>query len=227
MWEWIRTAEAAELIFYGIMVGLILAWLVLRFALKLPKTSVVLEYVESGLIAVLLALVIRTFLVQAFKIPSGSMESTLLVDDHLLVNKFLYGTRIPFTDKDFLRFRDPRHGDIIVFRYPQNPRRDFIKRCIGVPGDTIEVKDKELYVNGQLQVEPYVLHRDLAVYPRASGSPRDNFGPVTVPADSYFMMGDNRDFSADSRFWGFLPRKLIKGKAWVIYWPIPRWRMVK
>jgi signal peptidase I len=227
MWEWIKTAEAAELIFYGIMAALILAEVVLRFILRVAKTNVVLEYVDSGLIAVLLALVIRTFLVQAFKIPSGSMEDTLLVDDHLLVNKFLYGTHIPFTDKDILRFRDPKNGDIIVFKYPLNPRRDFIKRCIGVPGDVIEVKDKVLFINGKEQVEPYVLHRDLAVYPRSAGNPRDNFGPVTVPPDSYFMMGDNRDFSADSRFWGFLPRKLIKGKAWVIYWPIPRWRVVK
>ncbi len=227
MWDWLKMTEAAELIFYGILVALVLAEVVLRWVLRVPKTNIILEYVDSGLIAVLLALVIRTFLVQAFKIPSGSMESTLLVDDHLLVNKFLYGTRIPFTDKDVLRFRDPQNGDIIVFKYPQNPRRDFIKRCIGVPGDVIEVKDKKLFINGKEQIEPYVLHRDLAVFPQETGHPRDNFGPVTVPPDHFFMMGDNRDYSADSRFWGFLPRKLIKGKAWVIYWPIPRWRGVK
>jgi signal peptidase I len=227
MLDWIRTAEAAELIFYGILVGLVLAEVILRYVLKVAATNVILEYVDSGLIAVLLALVIRTFAVQAFKIPSGSMEDTLLIGDHLLVNKFIYGTQIPFTDKDVWRFTDPKRGEIIVFKYPQNPRRDFIKRCVGVPGDTIQVKDKTLYVNGQAQVEPYVIHRDLEVLPRATGSPRDNFGPVTVPQEAYFMMGDNRDFSADSRFWGFLPRKLIKGKAWVLYWPVTRWRAVK
>jgi signal peptidase I len=227
MLDWIRTAEAAELIFYGILVGLVLAEVILRYVLKVAATNVILEYVDSGLIAVLLALVIRTCAVQAFKIPSGSMEDTLLIGDHLLVNKFIYGTHIPFTDKDVWRFTDPKRGEIIVFKYPQNPRRDFIKRCIGVPGDTIEVKDKTLYVNGQAQVEPYVIHRDLEVLPRATGSPRDNFGPVKVPPEAYFMMGDNRDFSADSRFWGFLPRKLIKGKAWVLYWPVTRWRLVK
>jgi len=226
MIDWIRTAEAAELIFYGILVGLVLAEVLLRYILKVVKTNVILEYVDSGLIAVLLALVIRTFVVQAFKIPSGSMENTLLVGDHLLVNKFLYGTRIPFTDNEILRLRDPKRGDIIVFKYPLNPRRDFIKRCVGVPGDAIEVKDKTLYVNGQAQEGAYEIHRDLEVYPHETGNPRDNFGPVTVPSDSYFMMGDNRDYSADSRFWGFLPRKLIKGKAWVIYWPFTRWRGV-
>lgn len=227
MWEWIRTAEAAELIFYGLMVALILAEVVLRYLLRVDKSNIVLEYVDSGFIAIMLALVIRTFAVQAFKIPSGSMEDTLLIGDHLLVNKFVYGTRIPFTDKSIWHLRDPRRGDIIVFQYPENPRKDFIKRCVGVPGDVIEVKDKELFVNGVLQQEPYVIHRDLQVWPPQSREPRDYYGPVTVPADSYFMMGDNRDYSKDSRFWGFLPRRLIRGKAWVIYWPIPRWRAVK
>jgi signal peptidase I len=226
MWEWIRTSESAELIFYGLLVGLILAEILLRFIVKVAKTNVILEYVDSGFIAIILALVIRTFLVQAFKIPSGSMENTLLIGDHLLVNKCLYGTQIPFSENRLLKIRDPRRGDIIVFQYPGNTRRDFIKRCIGLPGDRIEVKNKTLYLNGEPQNESYATYRDLRVQP-PEVSPRDNFGPVTVPADNYFMMGDNRDFSADSRFWGFLPKKLIKGKAWVIYWPIDRWRVVQ
>ncbi len=226
MWEWIKTAEAAELIFYGLLVGLALAQVLLRYILKVAKTNIVLEYVDSGFIAILLALVIRILLIQAFKIPSGSMENTLLIGDHLLVNKCIYGTDIPFTDKTILKIRDPRRGDIIVFKYPEKPRRDFIKRCIGLPGDTLEIKDKVLYINGEPQNENYVTCRDIRILPREL-SVRDNFGPITVPPDNFFMMGDNRDFSADSRFWGFLPRKLIKGKAWVIYWPIPRWRAIR
>jgi len=212
--------------FYGLLVGLLLAEIVLRYILRVPKTNVVLEYVDSGFIAILLALVIRTLFIQAFKIPSGSMENTLLIGDHLLVNKCIYGTQIPWTDKRLLTIRDPKRGDIIVFKYPENPRRDFIKRCIGLPGDIVEVRNKTVYLNGQPQNEPYVTYRDLRVM-APEISPRDNYGPVTVPAGNYFMMGDNRDFSADSRFWGFLPKKLIRGKAWVIYWPIDRWRVVK
>lgn len=226
MWEWIKTAEAAELIFYGLLVGLTLAEIVMRFLLKVSKQNIVLEYVDSGFIAILLALVIRTLFLQAFKIPSGSMESTLLIGDHLLVNKFIYGTPVPFSDRRILKIRDPRRGEILVFRYPENPRKDFIKRCQGLPGDIVEIREKVLYVNGQPKQEPYTTFRDLRVLPPEL-SPRDHYGPVTVPADSFFMMGDNRDYSADSRFWGFLPRKLIKGKAWVIYWPIPRWRVIK
>lgn len=226
MWEWIKTAEAAELIFYGLLVGLTLAEIVMRFLLKVSKQNIILEYVDSGFIAILLALVIRTLFLQAFKIPSGSMESTLLIGDHLLVNKFIYGTPVPFSDRRILKIRDPRRGEILVFRYPENPRKDFIKRCQGLPGDIVEIREKVLYVNGQPKQEPYTTFRDLRVLPPEL-SPRDHYGPVTVPADSFFMMGDNRDYSADSRFWGFLPRKLIKGKAWVIYWPIPRWRVIK
>lgn len=226
MWDWIKTAEAAELVFYGLLVGLVLAEIVMRFLLKVSKQNIILEYVDSGFIAIILALIIRTLFLQAFKIPSGSMESTLLIGDHLLVNKFIYGTPLPFSDRRILKIHDPRRGEIIVFRYPENPRKDFIKRCQGLPGDVIEIRDKVLYVNGQPQQQPYTTFRDLRVLPPEL-SPRDNYGPVTVPAESFFMMGDNRDFSADSRFWGFLPRKLIKGKAWVIYWPVTRWRVIK
>lgn len=226
MLEWIKTAEAAELIFYGLLVGLTLAQIILRFVVKLPKTNIIMEYVDSGFIAIILALVIRTLFLQAFKIPSGSMESTLLIGDHLLVNKFVYGTTVPFTDKRILKIRDPRRGDIIVFKYPENPRRDFIKRCVGVPGDVIEVRDKVLYVNQLPQTEGYTTFRDMKILPPFI-SPRDNYGPVSVTANHFFMMGDNRDFSADSRFWGMLPQELIKGKAWVIYWPLLRWRVIR
>jgi signal peptidase I len=227
MWNWLRNVETAEVIFYGLMGGLVVAELLLRYVLKVAKDNLVLEYVDSGMAAILLAFVIRTFGVQAFKIPSGSMENTLLVGDHLLVNKFIYGTRIPGVEKPWLALRDPRCGDVIVFKYPEDPSRDFIKRCVGVPGDVVEIKEKSVYVNGRLQVEPLALHRDLAVLPRSGGSPRDFYGPVTVPADAYFMLGDNRDYSKDSRYWGFLPRKLIKGKAWAVYWPFDRWRVVR
>ena len=178
---------------------------------------IVREYAESILIAVLLALVIRTFIVQAFKIPSGSMEDTLAVGDHLLVNKFIYGTKIPLTDKQVLKIRDPRQGDVIVFIYPEDPSKDFIKRVVGVPGDTVEVKDKRVYVNGKLYANPHEVHKEAETIPK-EGNPRDFKEPITVPPDSYFVMGDNRDRSYDSRFWGFVPMEKIKGLAFIKYW---------
>lgn len=181
------------------------------------KKHIVREYAESIIIAVLLALFIRTFIVQAFKIPSGSMEDTLLIGDHLLVNKFLYGIKIPFTDNKILKIRDPRRGDVIVFEYPEDPSKDFIKRVIGVPGDVVEGKDKKVYVNGTLYVNVHEVHKEKDIIPKAQ-NPRDTFGPVTVPADSYFVMGDNRDRSYDSRFWGFVKSSKIKGKAFIKYW---------
>lgn len=175
--------------------------------------KMLLEYLEALAVALVLAFVIRTFVVQAFKIPSGSMLDTLLIGDHLLVNKFLYGTRIPFTDKSILPMKDPADGDVIVFEFPEDTSKDFIKRVVGVPGDVLEMKDKVLYRNGQKLDEPYVKHTDPNIQPR-----RDNFGPITVPAGKYFAMGDNRDESYDSRFWGFVGKDKIRGKAWVIYW---------
>jgi len=175
------------------------------------------EYGEAILIAVVLALFIRTFVVQAFKIPSGSMIPTLLIGDHILVNKFIY------------RFTNPARGDVIVFKYPQDESRDFIKRVIGLPGDTVEVRKKSVYINGEpLQENFTVQHEDSTLLPRLT-SPRDYFGPVVVPPGTYFVMGDNRDNSQDSRFWGFLKMGEIKGKAFLIYWswdrdkPGPRW----
>jgi signal peptidase I len=181
------------------------------------KKHIVREYAESIVIAIILALFIRTFVVQAFKIPSGSMEDTLAIGDHILVNKFIYGTKIPFTDKQILKIRDPRRGDVVVFEYPEDPSKDFIKRVIGTPGDVIEEKDKVVYVNGKPYVNPHEVHKENDLVPREQ-NPRDNFGPVTVPPDSYFMMGDNRDRSYDSRFWGFVKLSKIKGLAFIKYW---------
>jgi signal peptidase I len=184
---------------------------------QVKKKHIVREYAESILVAILLALVIRTFVIQAFKIPSGSMEDTLLIGDHLLVTKFLYGTKIPFTDKKILKIRDPQRGDVVVFEYPEDPSKDFIKRVIGVPGDVVEEKDKKVYVNGKPYENPHEIHKEQDIIPKAQ-NPRDNFGPVTVPPDSYFVMGDNRDRSYDSRFWGFVKSSKIKGKALIKYW---------
>ena len=181
------------------------------------KKSLIREYAESIIIAVILAMVIRTYLVQAFKIPSGSMEDTLAIGDHILVNKFIYGTKISFTDKRILKIRDPRRGDVIVFEYPEDPSKDFIKRVIGTPGDVVEEKDKKVFVNGKLYVNPHEVHKEKDIIPKEM-NPRDTFGPVTVPPNSYFVMGDNRDRSYDSRFWGFVSRDKIKGLAFIKYW---------
>ena len=183
----------------------------------MKRKSVVREYIEAFAVAIVLALIIRTFVVQAFKIPSGSMEPTLLVGDHILVNKFIYGEHIPFTNIKVLDFRDPKRGEIIVFVYPKDESKDFIKRVVGVEGDTIEIKDKKLFINGTRFDDPYGFYKDNAIIP-GHVQPRDNFGPVTVPEDSLFVMGDNRDRSADSRFWGFVRLNQVKGKAFLIYW---------
>ncbi|MDA3904093.1 MAG: signal peptidase I [Desulfuromusa sp.] len=181
------------------------------------------EWSEAMIVAVILALIIRTFLFQAFKIPSGSMLDTLLIGDHLLVNKFIYGTNIPGIDERYLSVRDPERGDVIVFEFPEDAdksyfkRRDFIKRVIGLPGDLIEVKSKQVYVNGQPFSVPQELHNDPEMIPSVA-SPRDFVGPVKVPADNYFVMGDNRDYSFDSRFWGYVHKSKIKGLAFIKYW---------
>jgi len=181
------------------------------------------EWSEALIVAVILALIIRTFLFQAFKIPSGSMLDTLLIGDHLLVNKFIYGTRLPFSDDHYLVLREPKRGDVIVFEFPEDAnksyfeRRDFIKRVIGEPGDLVEVKNKQVYVNGELYHIPQERHKDPEVIP-AIASPRDFMRPVRVPEHNYFVMGDNRDYSYDSRFWGFVDQSKIKGLAFIKYW---------
>lgn len=186
------------------------------------RKSNIRETIEAVVVAFLIALVIRTFVIQAFKIPSGSMIPTLLVGDHILVNKFLLGTPvdIPFTNITLFRMpglRKAQRGDIVVFKYPEDPKRDFIKRVIGVGGDVVMAKDKNVYVNGRRLVEPYTQHVDEEIKP-AQFDKRDNFGPVVVPMGAVFVMGDNRDQSYDSRFWGFVPDSEIKGKAVIIYW---------
>ncbi|MDA3896754.1 MAG: signal peptidase I [Desulfobacteraceae bacterium] len=175
------------------------------------------ENVEAIVIAIVLALFIRTFVVQAFKIPSGSMKPTLQIGDHILVNKFIYGVKIPYIGKTIIPYKNPDHGDIIVFRYPEDPDKDFIKRLIGVPGDIIQIKNKKVFVNDVPILNDLGVHSESRIL---SGqiNHRDNFGPVTVPDESYFVMGDNRDNSYDSRFWGFVGQRAIKGKAFIIYW---------
>ena len=173
-----------------------------------------LEYAEALVVALVLALFIRTFAVQSFKIPSESMLQTLLVGDYLLATKFSYGLKIPFTDYYFYKGDDPQRGDIVIFEYPKDPGMDFIKRVIGLPGDVIEVRDKQLYRNGEAVQESYVQF----LQPDVVEPVRDNYGPVTVPPGKYFVMGDNRDNSMDSRSWGFVDRKAIHAKAWRIYW---------
>ncbi len=184
---------------------------------KTRNKSLVREYGEAIIIAVLLALFIRAFVVQAFKIPSGSMKPTLLVGDHILVNKFIYGIRVPVINREIIHIKDPKRFDIIVFQYPVDPSKDFIKRVIGLPGDTVQVKDKKVYVNAQPLNEPWAVHSDPRVLP-ADVSPRDNMGPVVVPPNSLFVMGDNRDESYDSRFWKFVDFSDLRGEAFIIYW---------
>ena len=185
------------------------------------RKSTVREYFESICVAVILALFVRTFIVQAFKIPTGSMENNLLIGDHLLVNKFVFGPTPLAIGRAVLPVRPIHRGDILVFKYPEEPDRDFIKRVIGLPGDTIELKNKKVHINGQPLEEPYVhfLTAPSNDYQEVTSyDVRERFGPVTVPADQYFVMGDNRDNSQDSRYWGFLPRGHVKGKALLIYW---------
>ncbi|HDQ26438.1 MAG TPA: signal peptidase I, partial [bacterium] len=177
--------------------------------------------------AILIAIVIRTFFIQAFRIPTSSMEDTLLIGDQLIANKFIYGSSVPFKKEKILKFAHPKRGDVVIFRYPEDPKFMFIKRCVAIPGDTVEVRDKKLYINEKAPVEKnFIYHKDIRTFP-AAYAPRDNFGPFTVPEGHLFVMGDNRDFSADSRFWGFLPYDYLRGKAWVVYWPPNRWRGIK
>ena len=195
---------------------------------KSSKKSLIREYGEALLVALVLAFVIRTFVVQAYKIPSESMVETLLVGDHLLASKFAYGIKIPFTHSSIYRGDDPAYGDIIIFDYPNDPSVDYIKRVIGLPGDVITVRDKRLYRNGMPVEESYVRYEQ----PNIIEPVRDNFGPVTVPPDTSFVMGDTRDNSLDSRFWGFVDRGAIQAKAWRIYWSwddkdnSPRWSRI-
>ena len=185
-----------------------------------------LEWGEPVLSALVLTLILRSFLVQAFRIPTGSMEDTLLVGDFLFVNKLVYGAEIPFTDIHLPSIRSPRRGDVIVFEYPKDPSRDFIKRVVGIPGDVVQISNGHLTVNGESVEEPhakYALSKRFPesyqqpnIYPDGGGN-RDYFGPITVPQDQLFVLGDNRDQSDDSRFWGFVSREAVVGQALIVY----------
>jgi signal peptidase I len=186
------------------------------------RKSIIQETAKSVLIAFVIAMAIRTFVVQAFKIPSGSMEPTLLIGDHILADKFMLGSSIdiPFTDLTLFwmpGIRAPRRRDVIIFKYPRDPKKDFIKRVIGVGGDAIASRDKHVYVNGHELIEPYVQYKDRNLLPREL-SPRDNFGPIFIPRGYLFVMGDDRDESYDSRFWGPVDVHALKGQAFIIYW---------
>jgi len=189
-----------------------------------PHRSTAREYLEALLIAAVFLLFTNTFVIKTFFIPSGSMEDTLLVGDHLFVNRFIFGATLGDFEHKILPLRTPRRGDIVVFRSPERPNIDLVKRLIGLPGDTIQVVDKQLFVNGKkVEDDTYVEHKDPRTFlnrPYLSEQQRlrDNFGPVTVPAASYFCMGDNRDLSYDSRFWGTVPAHYLKGRAFLIYW---------
>ncbi len=221
-------------------------------------TQEAIEWSDTGISAVVLAFLIMSFVVQAFKIPSGSMQPTLLIGDHLFVNKFIYGSQIPFTQKKLWDFKAVKRQDVVVFLCPpealgeddrkKNIKKDFIKRAIGFPGDTIEIKNKVLYINGKPSDDPHAHFMHPIIYPKPylwqskadyqrgwergdfaylpPEAVRDNFGPVQVPPDHIFVMGDNRDGSFDSRFWGPLDKKYLKGKAWAIYWPLTRMRAI-
>lgn len=192
--------------------------------------SLVREYAEAFIVALMLAVVLRSFLIQAYKIPSGSMERTLLIGDHIIVNKLVYGLRMPDSIFGLTPFAntlpygkylfdlEPVHrGDVVVFVYPEDPTKDFIKRVVGVPGDMIEVRDGRLYLNGALAPTPPGTHYEVPPDQR-DYSPRDLHEPLKLMADQYFMMGDNRDRSYDSRFWGPITRDAIEGRAMFIYW---------
>jgi signal peptidase I len=182
------------------------------------RKSTAREYFESLVVAVILALFVRTFGFQAFKIPTGSMEPNLLVGDHLLVNKFIFGPATSGLERTLLPMRRVERGEVLVFKFPEDPERDFIKRVIGLPGETLEYKDQRVFINGMPLIEPYAHYQLPATGEGASSDPRVHYGPVTIPAGHYFMMGDNRDDSQDSRYWGFLPASYVKGRALFIYW---------
>ena len=184
---------------------------------------VIKEWAESIIIAVILALVIRTFVVQAFKIPSGSMIPTFHVGDRIFVNKFLYGAKVPFLNMNLPALRSPKRGDIIVFISPDTPQKDFVKRLIAVGGERVEIKDGRILINGKLADEPSSIR---SVYYFNSGDYGREGRVIEVPKDSYFVMGDNSASSRDSRFWGFVPKKNLLGKVIFIYWPLHRMKII-
>jgi len=214
-------------------------------AAKAVKKSVVREYAEAILIALVAALFLRAFVVQAFKIPSGSMIPTLEIGDHILVNKLAYGVRSPdinwlpivgcvdlSSGSHVVEWDMPKRGDVVVFVYPRDRCKDFIKRVVGVPGDMVEIRDKQVYINGEPVVEDAHAYYEDPNVVHGANRPRDNFGPVQVPDNHIFVMGDNRDRSYDSRFWGFVPIQDVRGRAFIKYfsWDSdesqPRWNRI-
>ena len=191
--------------------------------MSLKKKSVIRDWVESIIIALFMALVIRAFLVQAFKIPTGSMRMTLIEGDLILVNKFIYGAKVPFTNLRLPAVRLPKRGDVIVFIYPEDKSKDFIKRLVGLPGDLVEIKGGSIYINDKLASEEifnqiYYYNRGQLALPGQK---------MVVPMDNYFVLGDNSATSKDSRYWGFVPKNNLLGKAMIIYWPLQRIRLIK
>jgi len=191
--------------------------------MKKKKKSVIREWVESIVIAFILAMIIRTFVVQAFKIPTGSMRPTLIEGDIILVNKFIFGAKVPFIGWRLPVLKEPQRGDVVVFVYPQNPKKDFIKRLVGLGGDSIEIKNGTVYVNNRPLMDPAFDQR----YYYNRGGFAEEGQQIIVPEDSYFVLGDNSASSQDSRYWGFVPAKNIIGEAMVIYWPPRRIKIIK
>ncbi|MFA5350336.1 MAG: signal peptidase I [Candidatus Omnitrophota bacterium] len=191
--------------------------------MSLKKKSVLRDWVESIIIAFLLAMVIRTFVVQAFKIPTGSMRMTLQEGDLILVNKFIYGVKVPFLNFYLPAAREPKRGDVMVFVYPEDNKKDFIKRLVGLPGETIEIKGGSIYINDKPADDP--IFKQVYYYNRGEFGAEGQ--KIKVPKDSYFVLGDNSVSSKDSRYWGFVPKENLLGQAMVIYWPIRRIRAIK
>ncbi len=191
--------------------------------MSLKKKSVLRDWVESIIVAFILAMIIRAFVVQAFKIPTGSMRMTLVEGDLILVNKFIYGAKVPFTNFRFPAVRQPKRGDVVVFIYPEDKKKDFIKRLVGLPGETVEIKGGSIYVNDKPAAE--------AIFNRIYYFNKGDFGTtgqkIVVPKDSYFVLGDNSASSKDSRYWGFVPKEYLLGQAMIIYWPLQRIRVIR
>jgi len=191
--------------------------------MSLKKKSVIRDWVESIIVAFLLAMVIRAFVVQAFKIPTGSMRMTLIEGDLILVNKFIYGARVPFTKLRLPALAQPKRGDIVVFIYPEDKKKDFIKRLVGLPGETVEIKGGSIYINSK-PVQETVFNK---IYYYNRGELGGEGQKILIPKDSYFVLGDNSTSSKDSRFWGFVPKENLLGQALIIYWPLNRIRQLK
>lgn len=187
------------------------------------KKSAAREWIESIIWALILAMIIRTFVIQAFKIPTGSMRTTLIEGDLILVNKFIYGAKIPFTDFNLPKLREPQRGDVIVFIYPKDPKKNFVKRLIGLPGETLQISNGTIYIDDKPLLTP--VFNQIYYYNRGEFAKEGQ--KLQVPKDSFFVLGDNSASSQDSRYWGFVPRKNILGKAIVIYWSPQRIRIIK